>query len=55
MVNGSVSETPSTQEGTCCANGIVMPIFWASLIGSHMPVSSSSWAKKVFTDCWVPV
>ena len=32
-----------------------MPISRASVTGSHSPVRCSSWAKKVFTECWVPV
>ncbi len=55
MVSGLVSEVPSVKVGAICLSGTVTPICRASLIGSQSPVRCSSWAKKVFTDSWVPV
>ncbi len=55
MVSGLVSVTPRVNGGTTSRSGTITPIARASLTGSHRPVRSSSWAKKVFTDFWVPV
>ena len=57
MDSGSVLTTPSVKDGTCWLAGSSrpMPIFLASRYGRHSPVRSSSLAKNVFTDCWVPV
>ena len=55
MVSGSTSVTPRVNGPTTSRSGTVTPIFLASVVGAHSPVRSSSWAKNVFTDSWVPV
>ena len=55
MLSGSVLVTPRVNGPTMSFFGTVMPMSRAISTGSHSPVRSSSWAKKVFTDCWVPV
>ena len=55
MVSGSVLVTPRVKGPTTSCSGTSTPMSRARVTGSQRPVRASSWAKKVFTDCWVPV